>query len=75
MTDRHNIMFELMRVLMSFFVIYTHSIQEIGVLVNPILGKRIMFNSVIYNLTFIAVPIYLMISGALLLNREDNRKK
>lgn len=74
--EKSNVTFEIIRIVMSFFVIYTHCIQSMGgVPANPSLGTRVIVDSMIYNFTLIAVPQFLMISGALLLSKEDSRKK
>ena len=77
MQDRKRIDFELMRILAAFFVIFNHT-QLRGVLLYTLEDPRSIFFWLYQSVSIfctMSVPLFLMISGALLLNRETRSLK
>lgn len=67
-----NVAIDFIRVLMSFFVIYTHSVQYTNELVSLPIGSIEHFVCMaLYALSLIAVPSFLMISSSFLSNNNE----
>lgn len=70
MSKKHFVSFDVLRIIACFLVIVNHTIKDS--FLNYALGYSEMFALAYLTLSKIAVPIFLMISGALLLSRKDS---
>lgn len=72
---RQNIHIELLRCFACFFVIFNHTAYSIRNIAPGDLSKSRIITLILYFLCKTAVPIFLLITGANLLNKKDSPKK
>lgn len=75
MTKKREYSFDILRIISMFMVIVVH-VSNVYSRSFGIIGNKSFFISLVFNtISRISVPIFLMISGALLFNRSFNKKK